>query len=160
MSTLEILKNKLNKVMYALRYLWLKLLGVECSHCLKIESRFIIKNCNKLKLGESVYINNNFWCNGKGGIEIGDDTLIGPNVTIHSSNHNFESIAELIRTQGHNDQKVKIHNNVWLGANVVVLPGSVIKSGCIIGAGSIVRGILEENSVYVGNPIRKIKKLN
>ena len=53
---------------------------------------------------------------------------------------------------------IKIGNDVWIGANCVILDGSVIPNGCVIGAGTIVRGRLEEYNVYCGNPIKKISE--
>ena len=45
---------------------------------------------------------------------------------------------------------------MWVGANTVTLDGTIIRKGCVIGAGSVVRGVLEEDGVYVGNPPVKI----
>jgi len=107
-----------------------------------------------------VFINDNFWCNAKGGVEIGNDVLIGPNVVIHSSNHRFSDKNKLIRQQGHDNRAVVIGNNVWVGANVVIVPGVIVGEGCVIGAGSIVTKNLDSKSVYVGNPAKKIKDLS
>ena len=52
--------------------------------------------------------------------------------------------------------KIRIGNNVFIGANVTILPGTTIGNNCIIGAGSVVKGICEDNYVYAGNPARKI----
>ncbi|MBR2044934.1 MAG: acyltransferase [Agathobacter sp.] len=53
-------------------------------------------------------------------------------------------------------KKVCIGNNVFIGAKTLVLPGSTIGDNCIIGGGSVVTGVLEENSIYAGNPCKKI----
>lgn len=51
---------------------------------------------------------------------------------------------------------VKIGDNVFIGARAMILPGTVIGDNCIIGAGSVVKGILENNMIYCGNPALKI----
>ena len=53
-------------------------------------------------------------------------------------------------------KKVEIGNNVFIGARTTILPGSVIGDNCIVGSGSVVRGCLEKNSIYAGNPCKKI----
>jgi virginiamycin A acetyltransferase len=51
---------------------------------------------------------------------------------------------------------ITVGNDVWIGANVVILDGAVIPDGCVIGAQSLVKGILKEYSIYAGNPLRLI----
>ena len=55
---------------------------------------------------------------------------------------------------------IKIGNNVWIGGNVVVLPGVTIGDNVTIGAGSVVNKDIESNSIAVGNPCKVIKKIN
>lgn len=55
---------------------------------------------------------------------------------------------------------IKIGNNVFIGANSIILPGTVIGDNYIIGAGSVVKGHLDSDSVYAGVPVKKIKSLN
>ncbi len=56
--------------------------------------------------------------------------------------------------------KITIGNDVWLGANVIVLPESSIPDGCVVGAGAIItkHSKLQPYGVYVGNPLRLIKQ--
>lgn len=53
-----------------------------------------------------------------------------------------------------------VGDNVFIGQNSIVLPGTVIGANCVVGAGSVVRGKLEANSVYAGVPVRRIKDLS
>ena len=55
---------------------------------------------------------------------------------------------------------IVVEDGCWIGANVTILPGVRIGKGTVVGAGSIVVHNLDENSVYVGNPARKIKQLD
>jgi maltose O-acetyltransferase len=119
----------------------------------------IIKSPENLKLGKRVAINDGTWINAKGGVSIGDDTIIGPGVLIHSSNHNYMDPDVLISEQGHTDAPVKIGRDVWICGGARILPGSTIPDGCVIGAGGVVtRGSnLKPYSVSVGVPVRIIK---
>lgn len=82
---------------------------------------------------------------------------IGNNVTITSKciilAHDGSMKRDLDYTK---IAKVKIGNNVFIGVNSVVMPGSIIGDNTIIGAGSVVCGKIESNSVYVGSPARRI----
>ena len=49
-------------------------------------------------------------------------------------------------------QSIEIGNNVWIGAGVIILPGAIIEDDVVIGAGSIVTGLLKSNQLYIGNP--------
>ena len=57
-------------------------------------------------------------------------------------------------------KSIKVGNNVWIGGNVVVVPGVTIGDNVVIGAGSVVIKDIPSNSVAVGNPCRVIKNLN
>ena len=110
----------------------------------------------ELALGDRISVNfNTVVSAGYGKIRIDDDVLIGPNVIIRSSNHLFEKGRRMEHVRG----EIHIEKNVWIGAGVVILPNVTIGQNSIIGAGSIVTKNVESNSIYVGNPAKKIKDL-
>jgi maltose O-acetyltransferase len=84
---------------------------------------------------------------------------MGPNVTIHSSNHNYNIDNVPFMYQGHKDQEVIIGNNVWLGASVIILPGVQICDNVVVGAGAIVTKSIFNAGVYAGNPAKFIKSI-
>jgi len=93
-----------------------------------------------------------------GGIEIGNDSIFGNFVSLHSENHNFKDEHVPIKLQGVNRQGIKIGNNCWIGSKATILDGAVIEDGCIIGAGSVVsRGVYKMNGIYGGVPAKLIK---
>ena len=94
---------------------------------------------------------------GGGGIRIGKDCLLGPDVRIFSLNHNFGNTVRPIRLQGESGSEVIIEDNVWIGAGTTILPGVRIGSGSIVGAGSVVTKNFGMNSVMAGVPARLIK---
>jgi acetyltransferase-like isoleucine patch superfamily enzyme len=117
-------------------------------------------NVSSLIIGSNTYIGefNNLRA-VDGSIRIGENCLVSQQVSIIASNHNTSSIMKNISDQGVDLSRcdIEIMDDVWIGANCVILPGSVIGKGCVIAAGSVVRGILEKNSVYAGVPARFIK---
>jgi acetyltransferase-like isoleucine patch superfamily enzyme len=94
---------------------------------------------------------------GQGGITIGDDVIMGPQVKIFSENHNYGDPAVVIRKQGENRKGVVIGNNCWIGAGVTILDGVTIADGCVIAADSVVTGSVPADSVVIGSPARVIK---
>lgn len=93
-----------------------------------------------------------------GGIEIGNDVIMGQNVRFHSENHKYEDINLPIRLQGVTNKGIKVGDNCWIGSGVVVLDGITIGSGCVIGANTIVNKDIPNDCVVVGNPARVVKK--
>ena len=95
------------------------------------------------------------------GIFIGDNTLIGANVKIIDNDfHPIEvearnlDVKEKIGTR-----EVFIWRDCFIGCNSLVLKGSKIGDGCVVGAGSVVAGVFQDNCVIAGNPARVIKVL-
>lgn len=94
---------------------------------------------------------------GQGGITIGNDVIIGPNVQVFSENHNFSNLTITIKEQGVNKDAVFIGNNCWIGGGVTILAGVTIGDGCVIAAGSVVTKSIPENSIVAGVPAKVIK---
>lgn len=92
-----------------------------------------------------------------GGIEIGNDVIVGNFVSMHSENHNFSDPNTPIRLQGVNHKGIKIGDNCWIGAKATILDGSRIGNGCIVAAGAVVTGIFPDNSIIAGVPAKVIK---
>lgn len=107
------------------------------------------------KIGKNVFINSCCRFQDNGGIEIGDNTMIGPNVTIVTLNHDINPETRVNATP----KPVKIKNNVWIGADCTILPGVTIGNNSIIGAGSVVTKSIPDNVVVAGNPAKIIKEI-
>lgn len=118
-----------------------------------------IKKIGKgFKIGDNCGVGEYCFFGSAGGIEIGNDVIMGQNVRFHSENHNYSDINTPIRTQGVSNKGIRIGNNCWIGAGVVFLDGVVVGDGCVIGANTVVNKSLDNNVIAVGNPVRIIKK--
>lgn len=114
---------------------------------------------SQLSIGDRVSLNDNVTINADHGgvISVGNNVLMGPGVIIRATNHNYMSRDNLIREQGHTASEIKIEDDVWLGASVIVLPGVTIGQGAVIGAGSVVSKSIESYALAVGIPAKVIK---
>jgi len=136
-------------------------IGKSCS----IGAFSLIKVSGSLTLlGKGIYLGNNVGIGdfahigGAGGVEIGDDTIIGANFSVHPEEHVFSDIEKPIRLQGVTHQGIKIGRDCWIGAKVAVLDGAIIGNGCVVAAGSIVKGEFPDNVVLGGVPARILKE--
>lgn len=110
-----------------------------------------------LTIGDRTGISARAYFAGQGGITIGNDVIMGPNVQIFSENHNFSDGSITIQKQGVTKQSVIIGNNCWIGASAIILAGVAIGDGCVIAAGSVVNISVPPNSVVAGVPAKVIK---
>ena len=93
-------------------------------------------------------------------IEIGDDVWTGHHVHITDMNHGYDDPDRPISVQHQPEAPVSIGSGSWLGHGVVVLPGAQIGRNVVVGAGSVVRGVLPDHSVAVGVPARVVRRLD
>ena len=114
---------------------------------------------SSITIGDNVKLNLDVMINADmgGKIKIGNNVLIGPGVKLRASNHNFSDLDSPIIKQGHESGTITIEDNVWIGANVVILPNTTIKKGSIIAAGSVVTKDTEQNTINGGVPNKLIR---
>ncbi|MCM3183633.1 sugar O-acetyltransferase [Priestia megaterium] len=108
--------------------------------------------------GNSVYANFNLTLVDDCNIFVGDNVMFGPNVTISAGTHPIH--PNLRRKKAQYNVPIYIEDNVWIGAQSVVLPGVRIGKNSVIGAGSVVTTSIPANVVAVGNPCRVIREIN
>lgn len=95
-----------------------------------------------MKLGNNIFFNENCNIVARKSIQIGRDSTFGPNVCIYDHDHDYKKTSgEFIESE------IIIGKNVWIGANSIVLRGAYIGNNCVIAAGTIVKGKIEENTM-------------
>lgn len=111
-----------------------------------------------LAIGEWCVINSGCVLYTGNGILIGNQVAIAANCTFAPVNHAYKDLGRLIREQGFLPSKggILVEDDVWIGANCVLLDGSVLRRGCVVAAGSIVRGEVAAYTVVAGQPLRVV----
>lgn len=109
-------------------------------------------------IGENSYVNSGCVIYSGHGVSIGRNVLIAANCTLAATNHAFSDATRPIRHQGFQPSRggIVIEDDVWIGANCVLLDGTHVGRGCVVAAGSVVRGLLEPGLIYGGHPLRVI----
>ena len=121
-------------------------------------SRICVADENaEISIGKNTSIGHHTFIFAKKNISIGSNCMIAPFVYIVDNDHNFND-KELLIDSNLECEDITIQDNVWIGAHSIILKGSKIQSGSVIGAGSVVKGVVEENSVVAGNPYKTLKK--
>ncbi len=96
-------------------------------------------------------------CRVSGPLSIGDDVMMAPGVTIVTQNHETSDLSIPMRLQTAPKHKVTIGNDVWIGANAIILPGITIGNGAIVAGGAVVTRDVPDYAVVGGNPAKIIK---
>lgn len=109
-----------------------------------------------LIIGAHSYINSGCVLYTGNGIKIGDYVAIAANCTLAPVNHAYQNKEQLISAQGFLPSKggILIEDDVWVGANCVILDGATLRKGVVVAAGAIVRGELRAYGIYAGSPLQ------
>ncbi len=123
-----------------------------------IECTGVIRELGEeLVIGENVGIAANAFIAMRGKVEIGDNTIFGPNVSIHAENHNFNDLETPIRLQGATRKGVKIGKDCWIGSKAVILDGVNIGDHVIVAAGAVVNKDVPDYAIVGGVPAKVLK---
>lgn len=137
------------------------------SRALKIRSltMFLLMQAHKSQgvvfHGIPRYIHTNAYLDGLGGLHISSDVVISTNVIILTHDYSYNVGLKACNKAQNGDtalfDSVFIGNNTFIGAGSIILPGTKIGDYCVIGAGCVVKGNIEDYSVVIGNPCKIIK---
>ncbi|CEG22030.1 Galactoside O-acetyltransferase [Planococcus massiliensis] len=127
-----------------------------CGKGFKIASGVIINKPEKIVIGKNVYIAHNAWINANGGLNIQDNTIIGPFSVLATSKHKF--INGVASNQA-DSNPIILGEGTWLASHVVITDGVEIGKGCLIASGAVVTSNVEGNTIIGGVPGKAIGKV-
>jgi acetyltransferase-like isoleucine patch superfamily enzyme len=111
----------------------------------------------RLRVGANVFINHGCTLNDMGGIEIGDDTMIGPNASFLTTGH---PTAVADRRAGITVAPIRVGANVWIGAGATILGGVTVGDGSVVAAGAVVSRDVPPATLVAGVPARVVRALD
>ena len=147
--------NKEYRTPEEIRKLFSELIGQEVDEGFGLFPPFNADYGQNIKVGKNVFINSGCCFQDQGGIEIGDNVLIGQQVVMATINHDLNSEKRTNMLPA----PVKIGNGVWIGAHATILSGVTIGENSIVAAGAVVTKDVPENVVVAGVPAKIIKKI-
>lgn len=112
-----------------------------------------------IRIGDESYLNAGTVVYSGNGVTLGKYVMVAANCTFAPSNHAFASRdVPMIRQRFQPSRGgILIEDDVWIGANCVILDGAILRRGCVVGANSVVSGELQAYSINFGSPARFVK---
>jgi acetyltransferase-like isoleucine patch superfamily enzyme len=138
------------------RALFGKLIGKKVDDSFFLIPPFYTTGGPEISVGRNVFINQNCTFYDLGGLEIADDVMIGPNVSIITSGHPIEPSQRRDFVIG---KPIVIERNVWIAAGVTIIGGVTIGENSVVAAGSVVTKDVPPNTLVGGNPARVIRSI-
>ena len=154
------LTEGLNKLSYddraAIRAVWTELTGQPVDETFNLIPPVYCDHGVNIRVGRKVFINQRCQLNDIGGIEIGDDVMLGPGVNLITSGHPVDPAA---RFDGITAAPIHLENNVWIGAGATILQGVTVGENSVIAAGAVVTHDIPPNTLAAGVPAKLIRKI-
>ena len=151
----------LNRLPYAdqeaIRAAWSELTGAPVDARFRLVPPVHCDHGLKLRVGTNVFINHGCTLNDMGGIDIGDDTMLGPNVSLLTSGHPTP-VAD--RHAGITVAPIRIGATVWIGAGATILGGVAVGDGAVVAAGAVVTRDVPPATLVAGVPARPVRDLD
>lgn len=128
--------------------------NVKGGDALHLEGEVRVIHPENLTLGRNVHIGADAYINCRGGVTIGDHSILSRRVTIYSYDHNFKTPRCLPFDDQVTLKPVHIGHYVWIGMGVTIAPGTRIGDGAVVGTGTVVSGNIPDNAIVVSPPPR------
>ncbi|MGZ6952025.1 MAG: DapH/DapD/GlmU-related protein [Acidimicrobiia bacterium] len=141
----------------AIRAAWSELTGRPVDPTFSLIPPVHVQHGLNTRLGRNVFINQGCTLMDIGGIDIGDDVMIGPNVSLITAGH---PLAPSRRRTGITAAPIRVERNVWIGAAAVVLPGVTVGEDAVVGAGAVVSRDVPPATLVAGAPARIVRRLD
>lgn len=152
---------KLNRLTFddidEIRDLFGELIGKAVDQSFLLIPPFYTAGGTEISIGQNVFINQNCTFYDLGGLTIGDEVMIGPNVSIITTGHPLEPSKRRAITIG---KPIVIERNVWIAAGAIVIGGVTIGENSVVAAGAVVTKDVPQNTLVGGNPAQIIRTIN
>ena len=154
------LTERLNRIPYAdreaLRRAWTELTGAAVDETFHLIPPLYSDHGLNIRVGRNVFINQACVLNDIGGIEIGDDVMIGPRVSLLTAGHPLDPERRRRQVVA---APIAIGRNVWLGAGATVLQGVTVGADAVVAAGAVVTRDVPPRTLVAGVPARVLREI-
>jgi acetyltransferase-like isoleucine patch superfamily enzyme len=138
------------------RALFSELIGQKLDASFLLIPPFYTAGGDEIRVGQNVFINQNCTFYDLGGLDIGDDVMIGPNVSLITAGHPLAPSQRRAATIG---KPIVIEKNVWIAAGATIIGGVTVGENSVVAAGSVVTKDVPPNMLAGGNPARVIRPI-
>jgi acetyltransferase-like isoleucine patch superfamily enzyme len=139
-----------------IRALFSELIGKEVDESFLLIPPFYTAGGDEIRVGRNVFVNQNCTFYDLGGLDIADDVMIGPNVSILTTGHPLDPSQRRAATIG---KPIVIERNVWIAAGATIIGGVTVGENSVVAAGSVVTKDVPPNTLVGGNPARIIRSI-
>jgi acetyltransferase-like isoleucine patch superfamily enzyme len=139
-----------------IRALFSELIGKKVDESFSLIPPFYAAGGDEIRVGRNVFVNQNCTFYDLGGLDIADDVMIGPNVSIITAGHPLEPSQRRAVTIG---RPIVIERNVWIAAGATIVGGVTVGENSVVAAGSVVTKDVPPNTLVGGNPARVIRSI-
>jgi acetyltransferase-like isoleucine patch superfamily enzyme len=151
---------KLNRLTFndadEVRALFSELIGKKVDDSFLLIPPFYTAGGDEIRVGRNVFVNQNCTFYDLGGLDIADDVLIGPNVSLITAGHPLDPSQRRAVTIG---KPILIERNVWIAAGAIIIGGVTVGENSVVAAGSVVTKDVPRNTLVGGNPARVIRSI-
>jgi acetyltransferase-like isoleucine patch superfamily enzyme len=139
-----------------IRALFSKLIGKTVDESFLLIPPFFTAGGDEIRIGRNVFVNQNCTFYDLGGLDIADEVMIGPNVSLITTGHPLDPSQRRGATIG---KPIAIERNVWIAAGAIVVGGVKVGENSVVAAGSVVTKDVPSNTLVGGNPARVIRSI-
>jgi acetyltransferase-like isoleucine patch superfamily enzyme len=139
-----------------IRALFSELIGRRVDESFLLIPPFYTAGGQEIRVGHNVFVNQNCTFYDLGGLDIGDDVMIGPNVSIITASHPLDPSQRRAATIGN---PIVIGRNVWIAAGATIIGGVTVGENSVVAAGAVVTRNVPANTLVGGNPARVIRSI-